>query len=281
MTEPIWLDSIIELYITNECNLTCSDCNRYNNYNFTGNFDWRESEKAIMTWGQRIRAPLITIIGGEPALHPELIGWVDLAMRAWPGIPITIQTNGTVGHDQLQDIKAAWGTKVAVVVSMHDVRMQKYYSKKSYFLHAHQHDKKNKDKMFWLEDQTKFSKCALIDREYDFTVHDSDPDAAFQACAMKHSHTIFQGRLYKCPMVAILPQFAKQYAIDFSAQQKDLLSSYQGLADDCDTDSLIDFVNTRDKAIPQCRLCPSEFSTSTVTFDPKRKQRSKLNFDRT
>lgn len=276
MTEPIWLDSIIELYITNECNLTCSDCNRYNNYDFTGHFDWRESEKSIMIWGQRIRAPLITIIGGEPALHPELIDWVDLAARAWPDTQITIQTNGTIGHDRLREVKTKWHTKVAVVVSMHDERMNNFFHNDRFFLHTHQTGPGENHKPFWLQPQMEFTRCALIDRKHDFTVHNSDPEAAFQSCAMKHSHTIFQGRLYKCPMVAILPQFAKQYRVDFSAAQKDLLSSYQGLADDCDTASLIDFVNTRDQAIAQCRLCPSEFSTSTVTFDTKRKQRPKL-----
>ena len=276
MTEPVMLDSVIELYITNECNLTCSDCNRYNNYDFSGHHDWRESEQAIMAWGRRIQAPVITIIGGEPALHPDLIGWVDLAVRAWPGIPITIQTNGTVGHVQLERVKSTWGTKVAVIVSLHADRMHGYYKKNKYFLHSYQNDG-DSDRLFWLEDQTQFTKCALRDQGQSFTVHDSDPDQAFESCTMKHSHTIFQGRLYKCPMVAILPRFAEQFQVDLSMEQQKLLMSYPSLASDCAQDLLAEFVATQNSAISQCRLCPAEYQTSTVTFDPARKYRVKLH----
>jgi hypothetical protein len=262
----IQFHSVIELYITNECNLTCSDCNRYNNYDFSGHYDWRQSEQAILAWAQRITAPLITIIGGEPMLHPELFGWVELACRAWPETEVMVQTNGTVFHPDADKIRE-YSKFTGIVASLHQPGMQRVIQKRNRFFRGLGTD---------IIDNTEFMACALRDQGDHFEVHDSDPVQAFNACSMKYSHTIFNGKLYKCPMVAILPEFIKQYAVNLTDRQRDLLMNYRALDPDCDDEELQRFLDGENQCIPQCNLCPDNHHTQLVQFDPSRKHRPKI-----
>ena len=260
MTTQVYLDSVIEIYITNECNLTCKNCNRYNNYNFSGHYSWQANQQAIMAWSKRITAPLITIIGGEPMLHPELYEWAELVCTAWPDRPVMIQSNGTLRHSRLVDIKLDF-KNISLCASLHQEGLIKLVKNNSF---------KN------IIDNTEFTECALIDQGTHFKVHNSDPTKAFNSCSMSHSHTIFEGRLYKCPMVAVLPEFIQQYQVNLTDQQHQLLNSYQSLAPDCSQEDLDKFSSTRDYYIEQCRLCPENHVLNKITFHPESKKRSKI-----
>lgn len=253
----------IEVYVINECNLTCTNCNRYNNYDFRGMFDWRDSENALLAWGQRITADIITIIGGEPLLHPELAQWVQLIRRAWSTESIMIQSNGLVRRDDLDAIRTSTHS-VGIVASLHQPGMEKTMRK-------YQTIRRNEE----IIDNTNFTACAIRDKGNHFVVHDSPIDQAFAACTMSRSHTLLDGLLYKCPMVAILPRFMTQYDVKLSDQQTSLLESYQALSHTCSDQDLQDFLLDENKPIPQCNLCPSDGVFSAVTFDPKRKHRQR------
>lgn len=264
MSNKINLDSVIEIYITNECNLSCKNCNRFNNYNFSGHYSWQQNQQAILAWGKRITAPLITIIGGEPMLHPDLYEWTKLVTTAWPESQVMIQSNGTVRHPRLADIKHDFRKNIGVVASLHQEGLMKLLKKNRYIPSQE------------IIDNTEFTECALVDRGTYFEVHDSDPAKAFAACAMSLSHTIFEGRLYKCPMVAVLPEFVKQYQVNLSKTQAKTLSRYQPLMPDCSPEQLNQFVDNRNCHIEQCRLCPENYVVNKVTFYPSDKKRPKL-----
>lgn len=264
MSNKTNLDSVIEIYITNECNLSCKNCNRYNNYNFSGHYSWQKNQQAIMTWSKRITAPTITIIGGEPMLHPDLYEWAELVTTAWPESQVLIQSNGTIRHPRLADIKHNFRKNIGVAASLHQAGLMKLLKKNRYIPSQE------------IIDNTEFTECALVDRGTHFEVHDSDPAKAFESCAMRYSHTIFEGHLYKCPMVAVLPEFVKQYQVNLTADQHSLLSNYQSLAPDCSPEQLDQFVNTRNCHIEQCRLCPENHVLNKVTFHPASKARPRL-----
>ena len=252
-----YIDGVLEFYITNECNLTCSNCNRYNNYNFEGNYSWNDHAEEIQAWSRRLSAKTITIIGGEPTLHPELDSWVHGLCQAWPNTPVMIQTNGTVPFDKNRYPEYK---NLGFGIAIHSKAMNKNLTRR------------------WgtgVFDATEFTECALKDQGSHFTVHDSDTVLAFNACSMSASHTILNGKLYKCPMVAVLPEFKKQYNVVLTDEQQTLLDSYKPLSVDCPDQDLVEFLNSRHSPIPQCRLCPDNFTMSTVTFDHSRKKRIK------
>jgi organic radical activating enzyme len=91
----IKLSPILEVYITNVCNLSCRGCNRYNNYNFKGHQLWDDYADDFELWATKIDADLISIIGGEPTLNPDLEKWCINLRRLWPNTEIMIASNGT------------------------------------------------------------------------------------------------------------------------------------------------------------------------------------------
>ncbi len=262
-----YLGKVIEVYITNECNLTCSNCNRFNNYNFTGHYSWWNQNVALTAWSKRITADTITIIGGEPTLHPELDTWIRRLSKLWPESNISIQTNGVIPLDAKKYNKPgrSTGRTVGPAIAIHDDGMIPRIKRN--------HSFRDINEMSF--DATMFTDCALIDRGDNFVLHNSDPEPAFNACAMKHSHTLLDGKLYRCPVVAVLPEFMKQYDVDASEEQKNILTQYQSLSHECDDADLIDFINSRDHHMPQCTLCPEDFNQTKVTFDRARKTRIK------
>jgi hypothetical protein len=255
---PVFLDSVVEFYITNQCNLACTNCNRFNDHDFRGHYAWEASADAVEAWSQRINAPLITIIGGEPSLHPELETWVSNLRRLWPSTEIMIQSNGTNAQlarklDLWKRYRTGWG------ISVHQSSMRPA-------LERQWHGISN-----GFFDNTEFTPAAVIPQGGSFAVHHSDPVTAFNACTMRVSHTIFQGRLYKCPVMAVLPEFRTQHSVVLDSRQEQLLSRYQSLSADCSEQQLIDFVDARHRPIDQCEFCPGEFDFQPVVFHSRKK----------
>ena len=62
----------VEFYITNVCNLNCDNCNRFNNFAFSGHYRWADYESSFKEWSKIIDFPEIAIIGGEPFANPDL-----------------------------------------------------------------------------------------------------------------------------------------------------------------------------------------------------------------
>jgi hypothetical protein len=257
----VFLDSVIEFYITNQCNLACTNCNRFNDHDFRGHYSWEDSAPAVEAWSQRINAPLITIIGGEPSLHPELETWVANLRRLWPDTEIIIQSNGT--NAKLAKELNFWHRySVGWAVSIHQPKMRPTLEKQWHNItHA-----------AGLFDNTEFTPAAVMPRGDRFVVHNSDPVTAFNACTMRHSHTIFQGQLYKCPVMAVLPEFKTQQSVEMDSRQEQLLSQYQPLSVDCSEQQLMDFVSTRQQPIAQCEFCPGKFDFRPVVFHKRKKQ---------
>jgi hypothetical protein len=255
------LQLCIEIYITNECNLTCSKCNRYNNYDFQGHYSWKDSQEAINAWAKRITAPMITIIGGEPSLHPELQQWTEGVAAAWPDRNVMIQTNGLKPLVDLPWWNQATSqyTNIGTGIAVHSQKMQNKLQMSI--------EKSNPHFEAWM-----FDECAIIEQGNSFRTHNSDPEDAFSYCGMKHSHTILHGKLHKCPMVAVLPEFRKQYQVDLLDGQEQLLNEYQPLDYNCSNEELEQFVTSANDSIPQCRLCPGPTERTLVNFDPTRKK---------
>jgi len=85
-----------EFYITNVCNLNCPNCNRFNNFAFTGHQIWADYKDVYSEWAKKINIKRIGILGGEPLLNPDLINWILGLFELWPECKICITSNGTM-----------------------------------------------------------------------------------------------------------------------------------------------------------------------------------------
>ena len=112
-----------EFYITNVCNLACDNCNRYNNFAFSGHDTWKDWAEQYQKWSQRLNLIDIGILGGEPMLNPDFINWVHGITELGPHSYIKIITNGTQFHrwPNLHQELAKYHGQVSIEVTEHDI----------------------------------------------------------------------------------------------------------------------------------------------------------------
>lgn len=236
--------SVVEFYITNVCNLSCTNCNRFNNYKFKGHYSWQDSEYALTEWSKRIELEHLTIIGGEPTLNPDLEYWCYGLRKLWPNAEIRIATNGqylspSIAPDRLWEIY-----QVGYGVTSHNDE-------------THRIAEEVHEGRAVVVKNYMFRESAVVQTETGLTVHNSNPQDAFDKCDMKYCHHMINGKLYKCGVVAVLPEFEKQHSLQLTEHQRHLLTSYKPLSHDCTDKELEDFLSTVNSPIPQCALCPA------------------------
>jgi hypothetical protein len=66
----IKLDTFLSVVVNNICNMTCSHCGGLACYDFTGNFDWKDSAHRWEKWAEYLDTDEIAFAGGEMFLHP-------------------------------------------------------------------------------------------------------------------------------------------------------------------------------------------------------------------
>lgn len=227
----------LEFYITNVCNLQCRGCNRFNNYNFKGHFAWND---AYEEWAKKLDVEVISILGGEPTAHPQLEEWCINLRRLWPNSKIFVQSNGTL--IKLRKMRLWEKYEVGTVISLHDRETAA--------------DIRNKWPHLTMDNGYIFHQAALIPDGDGFKPHESDPETAYNTCASKENITMLNGKLYRCPVVAILPEFQKQFNVKMDARQQAVLDSYTALPADSTDEEIKEFLKPR--VLKQCEFCPSK-----------------------
>lgn len=94
------------------------------------------------------------------------------------------------------------------------------------------------------------------------TLHlrNSRPRDAIKVCPFKICHHFIQGRLYKCGPVGILPEFIKQFPVQITKDERELLDAYQPAQANWLDQQLKNFIKGLVDVDPidQCRFCPDQ-----------------------
>lgn len=301
----------VEFYITNVCNLTCENCNRFNNYNFTGWQRWSDHEAEYTEWSKKIRLQRITILGGEPLLNPTICDWVDGINRLW-NRGVQILTNGTrLNHvPGLYNRISKWqgehpGIRNWIGISLHNQNdTEKCFAEIQKFLqgkitHYERHHNTSTDNWTWGADhafvdennmrvhvwlQDSFYPAAVSRSPMGkFSLHDSPPEVAHKHCgfAMFNCHHFIKGKLYKCGPVALFPEFDQQFGFEISDQDRELINSYHPLSIHEFDHRGKDFLARIADTIPQCKFCPAnDYEVVNIKLNAvSKKQGSTSGFD--
>lgn len=277
-----------EFYITNVCNLACPGCNRFNNYHFTGYQKWQDHADDYRRWSQEITIGSIAILGGEPLLNPTFMDWAHGLRALWPDTTVRIITNAF----QLKRVHGLYDAlaadpKLKLWVGIHN----KQHKKKIIDL-VHEFLSGPCDSVFdptdpynqnlvltdangvsvTIEYNWWFHQGSLIhDTETGaLTLHSSDPKKAHDICHMKTCHHFVRGKLYKCGVVAVLPEFDQQHSLSLSPDDRELVTSYRALSVTDSEEIKKDFVAKLQDPIPQCRFCPEVYHGDQIWAQEKK-----------
>ena len=88
--------------------------------------------------------------------------------------------------------------------------------------------------------------------------YNNDPIEAHDSCYFRTCHQLNKGKLYKCPLVSVLPDFLRQFSVDIAEHDLLLANSYRPVtSSDTDID-ISNFIKNIDQPISQCKFCPSK-----------------------
>ena len=269
-----------EFYIINVCNLACPGCNRFNDYNFTGYQRWADYADVYREWAHQVDIGSIGILGGEPLLNPTFLDWVQGINQLWPRRKIRIITNGfrLDRHADLYPVLQQH-RNIELWVGIHNKQHKKEIVQRVQdFLQAPTTTEFNSDNPYQqymtvtdargvrvkIEYNWWFHQGAIVRTDGALTLHQSDAKKAHDICHMKTCHHFIRGELYKCGVVAVLPEFDQQHALTLSAEDRELMLSYQPLKIDHSDDVKKAFVAGLTQPIDQCRFCPEQYQGDRI-----------------
>jgi len=274
-----------EFYITNVCNLSCPGCNRFNNYNFRGRQRWADLEPVYREWSKSVSIRHCAVLGGEPLLNPDVIDWCRGILELWPDTYLRLITNGyRIEHRQdLYDLNREYKDRFSVWVGIHNENhVPDVVSRVHQWLEGPVIDTVNNDDPYnvyrilrdcngiatRIEYNWWFHQGSIIDQLGVKRLHNSDPELAHSNCHMKNCHHWIDGKLYKCGVVALLPEFDSQYQLQLSNSDRKLMQSYQPLT--VDAENKEQFFANIGNSIPQCKFCPEKYNGDQIYAEYKK-----------
>jgi organic radical activating enzyme len=279
-----------EVYITNVCNYSCTHCQSLNNFAFKGHQRWEDHENEYRRLSGQLDIDQIQIIGGEPTLNPDFEKWVEEISKLWPNAKLQIATNGTRLDKLTKEIyQILLKHKGTLWITCHDIRLydgfldfSKTFLNKIVSDNVSNNDWKRDYERSKTDPTVKLKTVSrkmtdendvevildwsqsfvssvidLLDNQSLTMKYNSDPVQAHDICYFKNCHQINKGKVYKCPLVSVLPDFLNQFDVNMSADDKSLAYSYEPLTADKDISK---FVNAIDDVIPQCKFCPANYT---------------------
>ena len=290
----------IEFYITNVCNLACSQCNRFNDHAFTGYQKWSDYEAEYTDWATKIRLQKVTILGGEPLLNPTICDWIIGINRLW-GIGVQVLSNGTrlnyvPGlYEALNKPNGNW-----IGVSVHNANdLDRHFEEGRKFLKGTPKLYKGKDNVpnqtgadyafidenlvnihYWIQDSF-YDSAVQKNNQGRFTLHQSDPEEAHNKCgfAQYQDYHFMNAKLYKCAPVALFPEFDDQHKFDISDEDREILHSYEPLSVDQFAQRGQQFIDNIDDVIDQCKFCPSHRTENQIIESMSKAKNAESSFN--
>jgi organic radical activating enzyme len=279
----------LEFYITNVCNLACEGCNRFNNYKFTGFQRWKDYQPVYSQWAEQLEINgHIGILGGEPLLNPDIMAWIDGLHTLWPTTKLNVITNAY----QLNKVPGLYDyllshRKCNIKVGIHNKKYKKFIMQEiEKFLtgpFTYKFDTSDPyDQKLTITDSNHIS--ILIEYNWwfhqgsliknpdtnNFILHQSDVKKAHDNCSMKYCHTMFKGKMYKCGVVALLPEFSQQHKFSLSDSDHALMHGYSPLCIEDTIEQKLKFTNHLPDAIDQCKFCPEVYHGDQIWAEEKK-----------
>lgn len=244
----------LELHVTHRCNLACESCSHYSNHGHTGDLSLATADAWMRSWKDRLRPRIFTLLGGEPTLHPELVEFIRLARRHWPGSVLRLVTNGFFlqRHPGLLDALRE-DPYLLVEVSLHHDAPE-YRAKIQANLQLLER--------WWREQGIRIhvlpSHGTWTRRYRGFGAgiqpyEDAAPRASWEHCPARHCAQLHDGAIWKCAPLAYLGLQERKFGL--SPAWAPYLG-YAPLAPDCTEAELAEFFAREDESA--CGMCPAQ-----------------------
>jgi len=288
----IKLTSQVSIYTNNLCNKTCDNCCGLANYNFAGVFKWETHADFYKKWAEILDFDVLSFVGGEPFLNPELDVWYSNLRELWPNTKFEVYTNGTRLDKSAELVKKMIAhPNTWITVSCHSAKDWEPYKNKILNLLLSTYDNieitEEPVNEYTLWNSLIFSykgkkliglknNDLMVKRYYKevtngtiFFEDDGDQELSHTNCVFKDAYTFQHGLLYKCPPVVNYAEAKTQ--ITYQPSVAEIFEQYKPINPFDDFETVKESVRILDKSIPVCKLCAYDkekpLTLYPVTFD--------------
>ncbi|MDR3276858.1 MAG: radical SAM protein [Treponema sp.] len=235
----------LDIHLADHCNLNCKGCEHLSplaeeKFLAIETFE-RDCKRITALTGGHIEE--ISLLGGEPLLHPRIIDIIEIARKYFPVGRIQIATNGIL---LLKQSELFWET-----LNKNNIRLNiTVYPIKIDHTEIYRLSKKHKvEIVYWgnLKQMKKVWEKMPIDIQ-----GKQDSQKSFKLCyAANHCFQLVDGKIYPCFRVAYIHYFNKKFGINLEVGENDYIDLYKAQT----IEKILKFLC---KAVPFCRYCNME-----------------------
>jgi MoaA/NifB/PqqE/SkfB family radical SAM enzyme len=239
-----------EVNVADHCNLDCTMCDHYSQLSEEKFLDAgayeRDISRMAALFGGRIAC--VTLLGGEPTLHPQLIRLMEITRRHFPEGQVILLTNGLL-LPRLEKSPAGnlWRAcrehRVDITVTVYPINVN---------YDALERKAAEYDVRMGLSSNIHADKLTRIVKSSDKHVFDLSGEKKpvyFPTCLYFNKFNVLKdGRLYMCPVSAHIDIFNKYFKQNLRLQEADSLDIHKA-------DRWERFAEFTANPVPFCRYC--------------------------
>lgn len=244
----------LEMHVTHACNLSCQSCSHYSDHGHRGMIPLDDADRWMSQWSERLSPGLFTLLGGEPALHPQLSEFITLSRRHWPRARLQLVTNGFFlhRHPELPRVLAN-DPDIRLSLSIH--HNSSAYRKRLLPILAMLIEWK-REAGIRVDLRSSFNNWTKRYHGYGADMEpfeDGQPRESWENCPARLCRQLYQGKLWKCPPVAYLPMQHEKFGL---SQKWNHYLNYRALEPECTDEELEAFLGLEDESY--CGMCPAK-----------------------
>jgi len=238
--KPKWMD--LQVFIIGKCNLNCVSCVAFapiaDNYMLDPNSFEVDCKRLSELGGEKIRE--LTLLGGEPLLHPRIIEIMDIARSHFPASRLKITTNGIL---LLKQSEHFWDcckrNNVYIAVTHYPIPLDIKSVKALMDKHG--------VTLRWNRDVQSWQKMA-----FDFA-GGGNPRENYKRCFLSMQCVeLSAGKIATCQTILKMRYFNNYFQKDLKISDADTIDIYKAKS----MDEILDFIS---KPVPFCRYCNVEW----------------------
>lgn len=236
----------LDVHVTDHCNLNCKGCTHFAPLVEQEVFkDPDQVGKDLRELAKKFVIKKIHLLGGEPLLHPRVNEFVKNAREAFPRTSISVITNLLLVEQMPESF---WNTlrqyNVKLEYSLYPPLIPRLKKIEDFL--------KNKDVKFdMLQSATSFQKRTN-------SKGDSSIEKAFKTCGRKVCVTLWNSRLYNCPMC---------YSVYYNKKFGNVFPEFEGY--DIYKETGEEIFAKLGKPIEMCKYCAEEYVDFEWAQSPK------------
>jgi organic radical activating enzyme len=243
----------LEIHAVHSCNLGCKQCSHFSDQLKGKPIPMQEIIEDMRPWQDKIQPKGIVLLGGEPAMNPEMPHILYEMRKYFPDSDMMLVSNGFLLH---KFPKLGWHLKklkCRLDVSIHhgsSEYMEKFKPVKKLL-----EEWKNRfDIQFNIrKSHQNWRESFPYEEGKMVPVNNNDPRKAWEVCISRTCTQLFRRKLWKCPQAAYLHLLAEQGKVDMKRWAPYL--EYQGIDSTATKEEIQTFFSREEEDI--CKMCPT------------------------